>query len=516
MSNTQRFASIFDGLEAAFGTYEINKKQANGKNTGRATVKREPRKDSDWEGHLSGKGAAIGIIPINEDNNAKWGCIDIDQYPLDHGALVTKIRQLNFPLVVCRSKSGGAHCFLFSNEWVTAKLMQETLNHLAATLGYGGSEIFPKQIKLHLDRGDVGNFLNMPYYDAEEGLRYAILDDGTSATLEEFFELYEKNVQTKEQIQALQTRDTIIATEDTILRDGPPCIQHCAAQGFPEGTRNNGLFGIGVLLRKAEPDNWDTLIQEWNIKYMDPPLKLDEVATVAKQVSRKDYGYRCNDAPYSSYCNKELCYTKKHGVGNAQSGAAVASLRKYNSNPPVWFLDVNGVPLELDTEALLNQNEFKKACLNQLNFMPQTQEKRAWESRINHLLSEMNNTEGAIIEVSQDASVDGQFYDFLEEFCTNMQKAQDREEILLRRPFTDEEEGLTYFRLKDFEGYLRKNKFFEYKSHKIAQRLRDKNGESKLIKIKGKATRVWTIPAFEAAVTEIKQPQMGDQHGAPF
>jgi hypothetical protein len=37
--------------------------------------------------HLSGKGAGVGIIPINETNDCKWGCIDIDQYPLDHKAL---------------------------------------------------------------------------------------------------------------------------------------------------------------------------------------------------------------------------------------------------------------------------------------------------------------------------------------------------------------------------------------------------------------------------------------------
>jgi hypothetical protein len=250
---------------------------------------------------------------------------------------------------------------------------------------------------------------------------------------------------------------------------------------------------------------------------MEPPLPLNEVATVARQVSRKDYGYRCNDAPYNAYCNKELCYTRKHGVGTAQSGAALANLRKYNSNPPVWFLDVNGIPLELDTDSLLNQTEFKKQCLNQLNFMPKTQEKRSWEARINHLLSEMSSTEGAIIEVSQDASVDGQFYDYLEEFCTNMQQAQDREEILLRRPYTDEEEQVTYFRLKDFESYLKKNKFFEYKSHKIAQRLRDRNGMSKLLKIKGKPVRVWALPAFESMQGEIKTPDFGgNNEEAPF
>ena len=80
------------------------------------------------------------------------------------------------------------------------KKCRRPLKHIAAALGYGGCEIFPKQIKLSLERGDVGNFLNMPYYDAEDGLRYAIKDNGQSATLEEFFELYNQYVQTPEQV----------------------------------------------------------------------------------------------------------------------------------------------------------------------------------------------------------------------------------------------------------------------------------------------------------------------------
>ena len=109
-------------------------------------------------------------------------------------------------------------------------------------------------------------------------------------------------------------------------------------------------------------------------------------------------------------------------------------------------------------------------------------------------MKEMSETDGAIIEVSQDASVTGQFYEFLEEFCGNSQRAEDREEILLRRPWVDDESDSIFFRLKDFDAFLRKNKFTEFKSHKIAQRLRDINGESVLLKIKGKPVRVWQLP----------------------
>ena len=58
-------------------------------------------------------------------------------------------------------------------------------------------------------------------------------------------------------------------------------------------------------------------------------------------------------------------------------------------------------------------------------------------------------------------------------------------------------------------------KFFEYKSHKIAQRLRDINGESVVLKIKGRAVRVWKIPAFESADIDVKTPDFGNQE-VPF
>ena len=512
MSDAKKFAAIFDGLKLAYGTYKIDRTKTNGKQAGKASVLKEPRTLSHWEGHLSGKGDSIGIIPINEDNSCTWGCIDVDQYPLDHKAIIEKIRRMKLPLVVCRSKSGGAHLFLFTTEWISAKEMQEVLQHIAAALGYGNCEIFPKQVKLFLDRGDVGNFLNLPYYDAEEGLRYAVKEDGQSATLEEFFALHGQYVQTPEQVQALTIEDD----PETPVKDGPPCLQTLCKQQISEGGRNNGLFNIGVYLRKAYPDSWESEILTYNAKYLVPPLPLTEVNLVAKQLQKKDYAYKCKDAPINAYCNSDVCRTRKFGIEVGLAGTEIANLRKYNSSPPIWFLDVNGTPLELDTEGLMLQGAFQRACVEQLNFMPRTMSKPTREARINQLLTDMSETDGSIVEVSQDASIQGQFYEFLEEFCTAMQKAESREEILLRRPWTDEEESLIYFRLKDFEAFLKKNKFFELKSHKIAQRLRDINGESLLLKIKGRPVRVWKIPAFASGDVDIATPMFASKGEAPF
>jgi len=512
MLDSEKIAQIFDGLKQAYGTYRIDRTQANGKNTGQANVIREPRTTELWEGHLSGDGDSIGIIPINEDNSAKWGAIDIDQYNFDHKSLLSRIRKLKLPLVVCRSKSGGAHVFLFVNEWVPAKDMQDTLTHLCAALGFGGSEIFPKQIALNLERGDVGNFLNLPYYNAEEGLRYAINDDGTAATLQEFFALFEEYVQTPEQLLALTIEDTTTA----LVPDGPPCLQILCKEKIGEGARNNGLFNIGVYLRKAYPDSWESEILSYNMQFLNPPLGINEVNVVAKQLLKKDYTYKCKDAPINAYCNPELCRTRKFGIDAAVAGLAIANLRKYNSQPPVWFLDVNGQPLELDTEALLIQAAFQRSCVEQLNFMPRTLTKPAWETRINSLLTDMQETEGSVVEVSEDASINGRFYDYLEEFCTGMQQAEERDQIIFRRPYTDDDAGKTFFRLKDLELFLTKANFRAYRSHQIAQRLRDMNGEAVQLRIKGRPVRVWAIPSYAPVETNVDTPNFGNDSDVPF
>ena len=184
MDIIDRFAKVFRGLDRAYGAVDLTKKDASGKQQGIYKIVREPRTRAVFESHLKGD-VSIGVVPINEENTCLWGAIDVDMYPLDHQEIVQRVRKLQFPLVVCRSKSGGGHLFLFLTEAVDAEKLQHKLKELASELGYAAStEIFPKQIKLLVERGDTGNFLNLPYFDSEGGLRYAVKEDGTAATLE--------------------------------------------------------------------------------------------------------------------------------------------------------------------------------------------------------------------------------------------------------------------------------------------------------------------------------------------
>ena len=502
MTDISRFKAIFEGLDIAYGTYKIEKSKDNGKQAGKAVVVRKPPTDDLWHKHFQGIDPSLGIIPIRADNTCIWGCIDIDQYPLDHPGLVKKIASLHLPLVVCRSKSGGAHVFLFTKTPQPAREFQAYLKNAAALLGEAGREIFPKQAEILVDRGDIGNFLNLPYFGGDDGTRYAFKADGQAASLEEFYALYDANVQ-----EQIGTPPEAPKMAEAPIKDGPPCLQTLCAQGIPEGTRNNAVFNIGIYLKQAAPAKWEDQLVEHNFKYVAPPLPNNEVQIIVKQLHKKDYKYKCKDAPLNSFCNSGLCRTRKFGIGaHGPDSPQLSSLSKYNSEPPLWFLDINGKRLELDTESLFNQVSFQKACIDRLNVLPPTLRKQDWESVLNALLKEMVESE-QITEASEDTSITGRFNDLLEDFCTHVQQAMDRDEILMGRPWTSDEEGKTYFRMKDLEAFLKRNNFSGMTAPKMAQRLRDMGGEPISLFLKNRAARCWRLPRFNSQDAPFDTPE---------
>ena len=246
------FAVRYAGLRQAYGTFTAsNETREDGKASGKNITISKELSDNDllklWENHLSGH-QSVGIVPIDEHNNCVWGAIDVDEYQLDLKDLAIKIAKQKLPLVLCRSKSGGAHIYIFLNEPVAASMLQRKLRQIAAAIGYGQAEIFPKQTQLLLERGDRGSTLNMPYFGGENSTRYAYGTDGAALTPEEFLE-HTKNIELKpselERLEASPLTETM-----DWLDQAPPCIQHLVVQGFPKGSRNSGLFNVGVFLRK--------------------------------------------------------------------------------------------------------------------------------------------------------------------------------------------------------------------------------------------------------------------------
>ncbi len=183
----KNFIDLFSGLKRAHGCTYVEKKSADGtKIKGQSFIKREPVTEKLWQNHLSGIEPSLGIIPIDEKNECRWGCIDVDKYNLNHKKLINSITNHHLPLTMCRSKSGGAHIFLFTTVSVSAQMMRDKLTSISAFLGFGNAEIFPKQVELKSEE-DTGNFLNLPYFNSENTTRYAFNFKGEALKISEFF-----------------------------------------------------------------------------------------------------------------------------------------------------------------------------------------------------------------------------------------------------------------------------------------------------------------------------------------
>ena len=447
-----KFKEIFEGNNSAYGQLILSgSKNESGKAAGKAFIKRQPVIDKLWEEHLEGKDPALGVIPINEDNMCKWGCIDVDQYDLDHLSIMRNIKGFNFPLVTFRSKSGGAHLFLFAKEFIPASLMQSKLKAMAEVLGYAGSEIFPKQTQILVERGDTGNFLNLPYHGGIRGLRYTFKAGGEAASLESFYSIYDEWVQTREQIENIKIKDPV-PTEET-FEQGPPCLNRLAKEGFGEGSRNNALFNVGVYRKKSNPDNWEDMLVSDNQKVMSPPLSNSEVQQLIKSLNRKGYDkYRCKEQPICGVCDPGRCRTKKFGVGfEEEQMPELDTLTKIKSNPPQWFLNVSGNRIELKTEQLHNPNLFAIAVLDQANVVSPIPKAKDWrEIYLKTLMQKLEE-----IEPLESLDPTNQIVNLLYDFTVNRPAARTKEDILNKMSWTDE--GHTYFRMDDFYSFCKRN-----------------------------------------------------------
>jgi hypothetical protein len=186
-----RFEGLFAGLTRAFGQYVIPKNakaNARGKVEGLATTQSDRSLAlADYETHLAGE-RGLGICPLRDDGTCSFGAIDIDVYPLDPKDVREDSQHYGLPLVLCRTKSGGLHCYVFFKEPVPAKLLRRKLSKWAAALGYPKAEVFPKQDAI--DTVEFGSWINLPYAGGERSLRYAYGYDG-ALTPDEFLDFAE-------------------------------------------------------------------------------------------------------------------------------------------------------------------------------------------------------------------------------------------------------------------------------------------------------------------------------------
>lgn len=525
--NTSRLMDLFPGNETHHGTHGAPKQDDNSLKwaiRGSARTIRAPVTLDLWHEHVTGK-RPLGVVPINSQNQCKWGSIDVDQYDVDVLEIVRRAERL--PLVPCRSKSGGLHLFLFLTEFVDAKAVSATLRDMAATIGLSGCEIFPKQITLNHERGDLGSWIVMPYYGDDFGgklkMQYGLKKSGAEMTLGEFVRMAESLRQTPNQIAEFQENarspastarsrkrkggDSGTGIDDAgkpPFYDGPPCLTHIVSQegGVGQGKQNNILFHMAVYFKKKNPDNWAELLERANSKFFNPPHPADRVLEIVKNHKKKGYRYKCKEQPMASHCDSTVCRMRRFGVGAGGTYPKI-SLTVVDIDPLLWVVKIDDEDtIEISTDELQSYMKFHRACMEQIKRAYAMIPQPVWMAIVAEAMSNMDpaNSELTADEKKRHDYATGDigraavFREILTTFLTNKQKGQKKEDLLSGRPWEDEEEGYYYFKLSSLEKFLRREEMRDVNRVKIVSMIRKIfKGENKQIKVKEKKFNMWRI-----------------------
>ena len=259
---TKLFSSLFAGGDHGFGIYDP--KLPSG-----YKFENQAPTSGTYLAHLEGK-ISMGIVPINRSGLAKFGVLDIDDhhkkpagYKFNYDLLLKKIKFLKLPLTVFKSKSGGAHCYLFLDKFYKAIDVRHILKKMSYALGYERDiEIFPKQEQLRPDEN--GNFINLPY---KGGNSRVLLD----------FEGYERN-----------TSEGLLYASSRVTNESN--WKKFKVLDWDKSTGRNDRTMCATAFFKKHYDDWEDKTVEYNKLFNDPPLPEKELfQTVIKSNEKKDY-----------------------------------------------------------------------------------------------------------------------------------------------------------------------------------------------------------------------------------
>lgn len=494
----ERFARLFSGYENVYGQYAVENAVVTekGKLDGSAWTNRG---SPDWKKHLAGT-VGLGIIPLKIDNTVLFGAIDVDIYEgLDHVRIEQQIERLGLPLVVCRSKSGGAHLYVFFTEPVKASLAIRQLNEWASVLGFGGSEIFPKQ-KERLSPNDIGNWINLPYFGGNLSQRYAY-HNGKQLSLEQFLDYAESKSISPDKFKYIDVTPLEEPPESDLelYRGAPPCICRAANEGgFLEGSRNDSMFNAGVYCRKRFGDEWEGPFHEINEKLCKPPLNDFEMRRLIGSLKKREtYEMRCN----GPFCNKKKCRQVTFGRGPIFSdvGIDVGTVTKVEGDQAAWYLEINDRRVKMATRDLMSQGRFNERCVEMINIVTIGVPYARWLEFIQTAIL----AKADIVQLPREATWDGMFWQRFTQFSNALgMRAEQKADILIGKVYVDGED-IIFLPINLFEFLIEVR--FKYDSpEQIWAALLDRDVKRDSVKIHDSEVEVWRIKKPQEVKAQVK------------
>ena len=542
-----RFAAIFAGNDAWHGTHgeptwdEVKSKwgiRGTIENPCALTLHGAATIDH-WQAHLDRK-RPLGVVPArlakDKKTVCKFGCGDVDDYAVDIVALIVRVKQMGYPLVPCRSKSGGLHLFLFLKDWEDPAAVQAVLRDMLASLGHAGAEIFPKQSHLVDDR-DKGSWIVMPYFGGDYGGKLAhqhgVKPSGSDMTAEEFLAAAEGAATSVADIRVQRTPRPRAAGADATtphrgpqvpFGDGPPCLEYLAEQGVDAGGQSNTLMMMGMYFKKSHPATWREQLEQANSLYLRPPGSAEGLMSVLRSLEKKDYFYTCRAEPMRSFCNSRLCRGRTHGVGEGSEVPKIAHVLCRDGHEKQWIVQVSGIRLTLNTQDFQEFRRFRLRAMEAtppINFSPMKE--ADWSALVSAAMETLMDVE-PLAQQSPDVHPHRDFQEMFQAYTTNRATARRVEELGIARgkPWQDTEgvwglPGWWYVRMTCFlraATETDKNRYSWGRTY-VRDRFEEMGGVCGEREISGQDFAVWGFPpgvvrqlALPAPVREHKEEKV--------
>lgn len=493
----EEFKALFKGNQRSFGVWNPH--------TRTMTTELRSYTGGDFNRHLSGE-MGLAIVPILDDNTCYYGVIDIDTIDddkdIDIKAVSDKIRASSLPLIACRSKSGGVHCYMFMEVATSTKTIRAILKAWAIELGFPNAEIFPKQERMQYDPEtralQLGNHINLPYFNAEYTERYAI-DNGKICDLQYFVASATTARLSPEAVERLY---------GTLHPDAPPCLQRLLKYGVHEGSRNTALYNFTIYFKRAFKSNYRELLFDVNNKLFDEPLPHREASSVISSASRRKYFYKCKEEPLASLCDKRACLQRKYGIQPEQDVddrmPQFAALQKHMTEPVRWILLVDDKTITLSTPQLLDFRAVREAVADTHTKLIPLVPNDHWAKMLEKLMAD-----ATVVDAPDDASTAGlmrsKLLSFIKKVNTDVADEVGERQLLLRGvPILQTIDGDRYivFRGEYFVDFLKRNKAEELRGANLWMALKDMGLLHRKLRVGKSIYPVWCIKHSDITSSE--------------
>ncbi|MBB2699172.1 UNVERIFIED_ORG: hypothetical protein GGI66_003854 [Rhizobium esperanzae] len=471
---------LYRVLEVVNGKAEI--KDENGK--GPEDVKGPPTVAL-WEMHLASNIRQLGVSPLRADGMCRWGVIDVDDKGVDFEEVVAAMAGL--PILPCRSKSGrGGHGYFFADVWVPQAEMNAALKALAARLPYKSIDIFPPA-------NGPGNWVCMPYGGGENSDRYAAKAGGLAMSLPEFLHaaeaarcsLTEALRQAKKPKPPEKAKPETPTSDDTekAARKLKDYVTEIART--QEGGRAKLLYGRAKDMGKMIGAGWI------------------EKSTVVGMLTGAALACGLTDSEAEGHIENGIEEGRQQPPpddgdgGGGQFPDIDRIVVLVGGEEDEWRLTLRGWgDITLPVREVMHFYTFNVKCAARLGAIFDQMKQDTWYQKLRDA-----RDQAEFEQIPETETPEYEMRELLRIFLTDKHKAESLDEVMLGKPYLDEDEGRRYFRFRDFQKFLLRedSSFGKLKPNVAGRWVRRAIGKENLIEtkkmLKGKPVKVHYVPA---------------------